>query len=882
VTITRTPAGNQFPLGSTTITWKAADAANNFSTATQIITVVDTTTPTITAPANVTAEATGPNGATVNPGQATASDLAGAVTITRTPTGNQFAVGATPITWKGTDAAGNFSTATQLVTVVDTTGPSVSVPANIIAEATSASGAVVTFSVSATDLVDGPTVVTCTPASGATFAFGTTPVNCTSNDAHNNPGTGSFTVTARDTMAPVVTLLTPSPSDFIATAPSTVTVDVQVADAGGASTVTINSVSATNVGPTAQGTRWRANVTGPAAGAALTITAHATDRGGLQGSTSAVFDNDGIEGAIDRSRATGADQSSVYSSEFNDGTTVGQIQRLSNARVTAVRNGGAVRVTLVTAGTAQILACTGNVKYVVLDAVGESADISCGATGTVTVTGRGPGTIELYKQTPDSVMQAYLRCESFSMFLPLGIRRALGAQCSASPSPVSYYYAYRISLKDGETASTGSPVTASPDNTEPVHVMLLQIDDEGHQVEVGSFDLDPGESADVSVTPGTNREDLILFSVLNGSVTVTIGDVTQTVSAGQQVTVGADLMQPTVAITSPSALTTSDSPIMVSVVFNEPVAGFDATRLVVTNATVSGFAGSGAVYTFALIPNAPGAVTAAIPGALFTDLAGNVNVPSAVFTRTFTWGPPVVTTSGDVAVEATSPNGAVATFNSSAVDAGGGSTDVTCVPQSGSTFPMGTTTVTCSSTDRYNNTGSRSFWVKVVDTTKPTLTLPANITVDATSPAGAVVTYSASATDIVSGAVTVNCSRPSGSTFPIGTTTVTCSAADAPGNSVSGNFNVLVQAAAAQVTALIAKVQSFNLAQGIENSLDTKLQNVVTALNAAKDGNASGVCGQMGAFINETTAQSGKKLSVAQADQLIAAAQQIKAVLGCP
>jgi hypothetical protein len=207
---------------------------------------------------------------------------------------------------------------------------------------------------------------------------------------------------------------------------------------------------------------------------------------------------------------------------------------------------------------------------------------------------------------------------------------------------------------------------------------------------------------------------------------------------------------------------------------------------------------------------------------------------------------------------------------------------VTCVPQSGSTFPMGTTTVTCSSTDRYNNTGSRSFSVKVADTTKPTLTLPADITVDATSPAGAVVTYSASATDIVSGAVTVNCSRPSRSTFPISTTTVTCSAADAAGNSVSGSFNVLVQAAAAQVTALIAKVQSFNLAQGIENSLDTKLQNVVSALNAAKDGNASGVCGQMGAFINETTAQSGKKLSVAQADQLIAAAQQIKAVLGCP
>jgi hypothetical protein len=386
------------------------------------------------------------------------------------------------------------------------------------------------------------------------------------------------------------------------------------------------------------------------------------------------------------------------------------------------------------------------------------------------------------------------------MFLPAGIRAQRAAQCSTSPTPVSYYYAYHVVLTDGQSASTGSPMTASPSNTEPIHVLLLQIEEDGgNQVEVASFDLDPGESADVSITPGANqysdRGDVITVSVLNGSVTVTIGDVTQTVNAGQHATGGADLMQPTVAITSPSALTTSDSPIIVSVVFSEPVAGFDATRLVVTNATIAGFAGSGAVYTFALIPSAPGAVTAAIPGALFTDLAGNVNAPSAVFTRTFAWSPPVVTTSGDVTVEATSPNGAVATFTSSAADAGGGSTYVTCVPQSGSTFPMGTTTVTCSSKDRYNDTGSRSFPVKVVDTTKPMLTRPANITVDATSPAGAVVTYGASASDIVSGAVIVNCSRLSGSMFPIGTTAVTCSAADTAGNSASGSFNVLVQAA---------------------------------------------------------------------------------------
>jgi hypothetical protein len=163
----------------------------------------------------------------------------------------------------------------------------------------------------------------------------------------------------------------------------------------------------------------------------------------------------------------------------------------------------------------------------------------------------------------------------------------------------------------------------------------------------------------------------------------------------------------------------------------------------------------------------------------------------------------------------------------------------------------------------------------------PKMVVPGDITVDATSPAGAIVTYVVSATDGANVALAVSCTQASGTAFPIGTTTVTCSATDASGTIVSGSFHVLVQAAAAQVSALIANVQGYNFAQGIENSLDAKLQNVLAALNAAQGGDVSSVCGQMGAFINETTAQSGKKLTVAQADQLIVAAQRIRAVIGC-
>ena len=168
-----------------------------------------------------------------------------------------------------------------------------------------------------------------------------------------------------------------------------------------------------------------------------------------------------------------------------------------------------------------------------------------------------------------------------------------------------------------------------------------------------------------------------------------------------------------------------------------------------------------------------------------------------------------------------------------------------------------------------------------IDKTPPTLILPASITVDATSPAGAVVTYTRSATDALSGVVAVNCVLSSGSTFPIGTSTVACSATDEAGNTSSGSFQVLVQAAADQVANLAIMVENFNLAQGITNSLDAKLGNILSALSAAQTGSVANVCGQLNAFINEVQAQSGKKLTLAQANQLIAAATQIKAVVGC-
>jgi hypothetical protein len=170
--------------------------------------------------------------------------------------------------------------------------------------------------------------------------------------------------------------------------------------------------------------------------------------------------------------------------------------------------------------------------------------------------------------------------------------------------------------------------------------------------------------------------------------------------------------------------------------------------------------------------------------------------------------PPVVTVPGNMTREATGPGGAPVTYSgATAADDVDGSLTPLCSPASGATFPLGATTVTCSATDSAGNTGSNSFTVTVQDTTAPALSLPSSITEEATGSGGATVNFSASATDAVSGSVAPDCAPASGSLFGFGSTTVTCTATDAAGNtSTPGTFTVTVQDTAAPVLDLPADI----------------------------------------------------------------------------
>ncbi len=116
---------------------------------------------------------------------------------------------------------------------------------------------------------------------------------------------------------------------------------------------------------------------------------------------------------------------------------------------------------------------------------------------------------------------------------------------------------------------------------------------------------------------------------------------------------------------------------------------------------------------------------------------------------------------------------------------------VTCVPASGSSFAKGVTTVTCTARDAANNTGSScSFTVTVVDNQNPTIACAANQGVTSTVPV--VVNYPAPTVSDNCAGVTSSCTPAAGSTFPLGVTTVTCTATDAANRTASCSFTVSV------------------------------------------------------------------------------------------
>lgn len=109
--------------------------------------------------------------------------------------------------------------------------------------------------------------------------------------------------------------------------------------------------------------------------------------------------------------------------------------------------------------------------------------------------------------------------------------------------------------------------------------------------------------------------------------------------------------------------------------------------------------------------------------------------------------------------------------------------NVICTPPSGSSFSLGTTAITCQASNAF---GVVSCGFNIIVT--PSIACPADINATATDATGAVITYP---TPTAGAGATVTCLPPSGATFPIGATSVTCTLNSPAGNSSCG-FTVTI------------------------------------------------------------------------------------------
>jgi gliding motility-associated-like protein len=266
---------------STTRTWTATDSCGNTSTASQTITVADTTAPVIAAlpePSTISCPAT-PSFAT-----ATATDACGS-TFTLTfndVTTNGACAGSysTTRTWTATDSCGNTSTASQTITVTDTTDPVIAAlpaPATIncpatpqfaTATATDACGS--TFTLTFNDVT---TNGTCAGSYSTTRTW-------TATDACGNTSTASQTITVQDITAPVIA--TPASNLVVQCDGSgnTTALNDWLADHGGAvATDACSEVVWTN----------NFNALANDCSAAVTVIFTATDACGNHATTSATF-----------------------------------------------------------------------------------------------------------------------------------------------------------------------------------------------------------------------------------------------------------------------------------------------------------------------------------------------------------------------------------------------------------------------------------------------------------------------------------------------------------------------------------------------------------------------------------------------------------------
>ena len=813
-----------FPLGTTTVTWTATDAAGNEATATQEVAVLDTTPPAITAPADATAEAASEDGTpAVDLGEPDASDAVGVASVASDAPA-LFPLGTTTVTWTATDAAGNEATATQRVAVLDTTPPTLLAPPAARAEA--AGPSTLLADIGEATASDAVGVVLLGSDAPAAYPVGETIVTWTAADAAGNAAQAQQTVTIEDATPP--SIAAPADVEFEAAAADANAVDIgepEASDAVGIASVASDAPAAFAVGNTVV-TWTAADAAGNSASDSHVVSVVDTTPPSVYAPESVLAEAAGPSGTeVDHGAATASD-------------AVGVASVASDAP--ALFPLGTTTVTWTAADEA------GNTQTATQEVtVVDTTPPSLAAPVNVTVEAATPDGTPVDIATPeasDAVGVASVASDAPALF-PLGTTTVTWTATDAAGNEATALQ--RITVQD-----TTPPAISVPDP-----IVLEATDPAGYPVGPGSlFELPAATDLAGSTTLESDAPPVLPLgtTTLTWTATDAAGNAA---TAEQEITVrdtipplleappdiAAEASSPDgtpVEIGAPNATdvagvasVASDAPSLfplgttVVIWTAADASGNEATalqRITIQDTTppaierplpLSLEAGSAAGYDAAapgqgLDP--PAASDAAGPAAVTGDAPSMLPIGRTVITWTATddagnsaaaeqavdvadTTPPSLAAPPDATAEASSPDGTPVDIGSPvASDAVGVASVASDAP---SLFPLGTTIVNWTAVDDANNTATASQRITVQDTTPPAISVPDPIVLEATDPAGYPVGPGSlfelpAATDLA-GSTTLESDAPP--VLPLGTTTLTWTATDAAGNAATAEQEITVR-----------------------------------------------------------------------------------------
>ncbi len=758
-------SGSSFPVGTTTVTYTATDASGNVSLASFSVTVTDNQQPIITnLPANISVSADpGTCATTVLWTAPAATDNCSLSSFTANAvSGSTFSVGVTPVTYTATDAAGNFRTATFVISVVDTEDPVIAgLPGNI---ATSATPGTCT----APALWATPTATdNCAIASfssnltsGSIFPAGVTPVTYIAIDTAGNITSGTFLVTVFDNEAPTL---------------SGVPADITVPASAGACSAVVTWVEPTatdTCGTTTLSTNRPSGST--FAVGTTTVTYTATDGANVTIATFSVTVVDlappsisGLPLNFSVSAAAGGCAATVNWSQ------PGAADNCSLASLTSDFVSGATFPIGTTTVTYTATDSAGNIANASFDfTVTDDEDpVLLGVPANVVVlTSGGLCTAPAAWTAPtatDNCGSAIVNSNfSPGATFPLGVTPVVYTATDAGGN--TRIASFTVTVLDGDPPTlSGMPSTT----TSPTNSGLC-----------GAVVTWTQPTATDACSPTTVSSDIpsgSIFPLGTTTVTYTASDGLNSTTATFDVLVF-DGQAPTITnIPADILLTATAGTCSATAVWIPPLAADNC-------------------FLASLIPNFPSGATFSLGTNTVTytatDAAGNISTAS-FFVVVSDNQPPVLTAVPSSITVFTTGGlcSAVATWTPPVPTDNCGPAGLSTNFAPGTSFPVGAHTVTYTSNDPSGNSTAASFTVTVIDGDAPVISgVPADITVGNNIGAcGAVVSWaSPTATDACASA-SVTADIPSGSFFPLGTTTVTITATDG-GNSSTATFDVTV------------------------------------------------------------------------------------------